>query len=955
MPTKKLFLLDAFALIYRAHFAFVKTPRISSKGLNTSAIFGFTNTLLEVLKNEKPTHIGVAFDTPKPTFRHIQFEAYKAQREKQPEDITLSIPYIKEMLRGMNIPILEMDGFEADDVIGTLAKKAARQDFEVYMMTPDKDYGQLVENHIFLYKPAAMGKGTEIHGIQQVLDRWNIKEISQVVDMLGLMGDAVDNIPGIPGVGEKTAQKLIEEFGSIENIIANADKLIGKVKERVIEHSNKAILSKDLATIDIHVPIEFDEDSLLLSQPNVALLSPLLDELEFRTLRRKILGETDPQVDSLIQKPANTRQKVASNDTSQLSLFGSGEIRNQKSEIKTETSNALNIQHSTFNTQHSTLNSSLHQYHLIDTPELRQSLAYYLSLQDELCFDTETTSLDSLEAELVGLAFAYKKGEAFYVPVPADQAEAQQIVNDFKAVLGNESIIKIGQNLKYDLAIMLNYGVEVRGQLYDTMIAHYLLEPEKRHNMDVLANNYLNYEPVSIETLIGKKSVKQGNMRDVAIEKVVDYAAEDADVTLQLKEKLNPILIQNEAQKLFEGVEMPLVRVLLDVEREGVRLDLNVLSEMSAVLENDVRAVEKEIFELAGETFNIGSPKQLGIVLFDKLQLIKKPKKTATGQYATGEDILSELESEHEIARKILDYRELQKLKSTYVDALPLLINTRTGRIHTSFNQAVTSTGRLSSTNPNLQNIPIRTARGREIRKAFVPRNDEFLILSADYSQIELRIMAAFSQDATMLEAFNNGLDIHASTASKVFKVALSDVSSDMRRKAKMVNFGIIYGISAFGLAQRLGIPRGEAAEIIKSYFQEFPAVKTYMDQVITDARERKYVETVLGRRRYLADIDSMNHTTRGFAERNAINAPIQGSAADMIKVAMINIHQFIKTQNLRSRMILQVHDELVFDVHKDEVELLTQKVNELMVNAIPLAVQMETGIGIGANWLEAH
>ncbi len=947
-------MLDAFALIYRAHFAFAKTPRVSSKGLNTSAIFGFTNTLLEVLKNEKPTHIGVAFDTPKPTFRHIQFEAYKAQREKQPEDITLSIPYIKTMLRGMNIPILEMDGFEADDVIGTLAKKAARQDFEVYMMTPDKDYGQLVEEHIFLYKPAAMGKGTEVHGIQQVLDRWNIKEISQVVDMLGLMGDAVDNIPGIPGVGEKTAQKLIEEFGSIENIIANVDKLVGKVKEKVAEHSEKAILSKDLATIDINVPIEFDEMALILAQPNAEILSPLLDELEFRTLRRKILGETEQAVDSLIQKPTATRQKPA--DQSQLSLFGSTEIRNQKSEIEPQPSNLA--QHSTLNTQHSSLNTiatTLHQYHLIDTPELRQSLAQYLSLQDEFCFDTETTSLDSLEAELVGLAFAYKKGEAFYVPVPANQAEAQAIVDDFRQVLENENIVKIGQNLKYDLAIMLNYDTEVKGTLYDTMIAHYLLEPEKRHNMDALANNYLNYEPVSIETLIGKKGVKQGNMRDVAIEKVVDYAAEDADITLQLKEKLNPILIQNEAQKLFEDVEMPLVRVLMDIEHEGVKLDVNVLADMSAVLENDVRAIEKEIFELAGETFNIGSPKQLGIVLFDKLKLVKKPKTTATGQYATGEDILSELEAEHEIARKILDYRELQKLKSTYVDALPLLINARTGRIHTSFNQAVTSTGRLSSTNPNLQNIPIRTVRGREIRKAFVPRNDDFLILSADYSQIELRIMAAFSQDATMLEAFNNSLDIHASTASKVFKVELSEVSSDMRRKAKMVNFGIIYGISAFGLAQRLGIGRGEASEIIKSYFIEFPAVKTYMDQVITDARERKYVETVLGRRRYLADIDSMNQTTRGFAERNAINAPIQGSAADMIKVAMINIHEFIKTQNLRSRMILQVHDELVFDVHKDEVEILKNKVNELMTNAIPLAVKMETGIGIGANWLEAH
>lgn len=943
-PEKKLFLLDAFALIYRAHFAFVKNPRISSKGLNTSAIFGFANTLLEVLKDEKPTHLGVAFDTPKPTFRHVQFEAYKAQRQEQPEDITTAVPYVKQLLKAMCIPILEMEGYEADDVVGTLAKKAAREGFEVFMMTPDKDYGQLVEEHVYLYKPAISGKGVEIMGPKEVCERWGISDISQVVDMLGLQGDASDNIPGIPGVGEKTAQKLVAEFGSIENLIVNTDKLAGKLKEKVIEGKDLAVLSKQLATIDINVPIAFEEEDLRMCEPNRELLSSLLDELEFKTLKKRLLGETEAPV-----------AIPAANKTGQLNLFGEAptaapsvskpsEVTSVSTGVESETSN-----------ERRTVATTAHRYHLVNTPELRQSLAYYLSLQESFCFDTETTSVDAIDAELVGLAFAYRDGEAFYVPVPADRAEAQAIVEDFREVLENEKIEKIAQNLKYDMLILQNYGVEVRGPLYDTMLAHYLIEPDKRHNMDALANAYLNYEPVAIEALIGKKGPKQLTMRDVAIEKVVEYAAEDADITLQLKHKLQPLLIENQAEKLFKGVEVPLVPVLAAMEREGIRVDTNVLSEMSGVLEIDMKQVEQEIFGLAEEEFNIGSPKQLGVILFEKMKLVKNPKKTATGQYATGEDILSDLESEHEIARKILDYRELQKLKSTYVDALPQLINPSTGRIHTSFNQAVAATGRLSSTNPNLQNIPIRTPRGREIRKAFIPRNEDYVILSADYSQIELRIMAAFSQDATMLEAFNKGIDIHASTASKVFNVALEEVTSDMRRKAKMVNFGIIYGISAFGLAQRLGIARGEASEIIKAYFQEFPAVKSYMDMVINKAREQKYVETILGRRRYLADIDSQNQTTRGFAERNAINAPIQGSAADMIKIAMINIHDFLKREKLQSRMLLQVHDELVFDAHRDEIELLSHRVNELMVNAIPLPVKMETGIGKGLNWLEAH
>jgi DNA polymerase I len=943
-PTKKLFLLDAFALIYRAHFAFLKTPRITSKGLNTSAVFGFMNTLLEVLKNEKPTHIGVAFDTSKPTFRHEQYEAYKAQRQETPEDIRTATPIIKQILQAMNIPILQLDGFEADDVIGTLAKRAARADFEVFMMTPDKDYGQLVEEHIYLYKPAAMGKGVEIQGIQHILDRWQIKEIDQVVDMLGLQGDAVDNIPGIPGVGEKTAQKLIEEFGSIENLIVNADKLQGKLKEKVIEHADKAVLSKHLARIDINVPIDFEEEALKVSEVNRAELGPILDELEFRTMRQKLLGES-------AASPSPTPKK-ATKPSAQLDLFGSVASETPSSAADTIAQQPGVEIH---NTRLKTIDEVVKRYECIDTPELRQSLAHYLSLQESFCFDTETTSLDTLDAELVGLAFAYRTGEAFYVPVSADSAEAQAIVEDFRAVLENENIEKIGQNLKYDLSVLINYGINVGGPLYDTMLAHYLIEPDKRHNMDALARDYLQYDPISIEALIGKKGVKQVTMREADIAKVVEYAAEDADITLQLKHKLHPLLVEKQGEKLFRGVEMPLMPVLAAMEREGVNLEVAVLNEMSKTLEYEVKDVEKEIYQLAGEEFNIGSPKQLGVILFEKMKLIKNPKKTATGQYATGEDILSDLEIEHEIVRKILDYRELQKLKSTYVDALPALINKQTGRIHTSYNQAVAATGRLSSTNPNLQNIPIRTQRGREIRKAFIPRSSDFVILSADYSQIELRIMAAFSQDATMLEAFNNGLDIHASTASKVFKVGLEEVTSDMRRQAKMVNFGIIYGISAFGLAQRLGISRSEAAAIIKAYFEEFPAVKTFMDASIEKARQQGYVETILGRRRYLADINSANQTTRGFAERNAINAPIQGSAADMIKVAMINIDRYIKENNLRSRMILQVHDELVFDAHRDELEQLTKHVNTLMCEAIPLMVKMETGMGVGENWLEAH
>ena len=953
---KKLFLLDAMALIYRAHFAFQKTPRITSTGMNTSAVFGFANTLLEVISKEKPTHIGVAFDTPTPTFRHVQFEAYKAQRQAQPEDISIAIPYIKRLCAAMNIPMLIMPGYEADDVIGTIAKLAAREheDMEIFMMTPDKDYGQLVEERIFMYKPAYMGKGVEVLGVAEICERWGIDDVIKVIDILGLMGDASDNIPGIPGIGEKTAQKLIEEYGSVENLIANADKLKGKQQENVRNFAAQGILSKELATIMLSVPVDFHEESLRLTEVDKELLSPLLDELEFRTLRRRMLGEevSNDQL-SVSSKQVSTNAKKIVASSGQMDMFGSLIPEKQLDIFST---NDIAFE-SNIELLKSNIYTKIHQYHLINTPELRQSLIHFLSLQDAICFDTETTSVDAVEAELVGMSFAYRKGEGYYVPVPANPSEAQAIVDEFKPIFLNEKIEKIAQNIKYDLMVLTQFGVEVKGKTYDTMLAHYIIEPEKRHGMDILAEDFLNYTPVSIEEIIGKKGVKQGNMRDADIEKVKEYAAEDADITLQLRDKLHPILAQNpSAVRLFEDVEMPLTQVLCDIEMEGVKLDIDFLAAMSKVLEKDMLEVQTIIFGLAGQDFNINSPKQLGEILFDKLKLDPKAKKTKTGQYMTGEDILSKLELQnHEIARKILDFRELQKLKSTYVDALPQLISPKTGRIHTSFNQAVTATGRLSSTNPNLQNIPIRTVRGREIRKAFIPKNDDFLILSADYSQIELRIMAAFAKDESMIEAFNQGRDIHATTAAKVFNVSLDEVTSEMRRKAKTVNFGIIYGVSAFGLAAQIGVSRTEAKELIDNYWKEFPSIKKYMNDAVIIARDKGYVETILGRRRYLRDINSQNMVERGFAERNAVNAPIQGSAADMIKIAMIKVNDFIKQEKLQSRIILTVHDELVFDVHKSELELMKTKVNELMINAIPFPVKMETGMGVGLNWLEAH
>ncbi len=933
---KKLFLFDAMALIYRAHFAFAKTPRINSKGMNTSAVFGFTNTILEVIKKEKPDYLGVAFDTPVKTFRHIEFPDYKAQRDEQPEDITVAIPYVKKMVEALDIPLLILDGYEADDVIGTIAKKAVRAnpEIEVYMMTPDKDYGQLVEERIKMYKPAFMGKGVEIMGVKEVCEKWKIKEVDQVVDILGLMGDAVDNIPGIPGVGEKTAQKLIEEYGSIENLLENTQDLKGKLREKVEENREKGIMSKWLARIKIDVPVEYEENKLAYTPPIKEKIEPLLDELEFRTLKKRILGEDEEN---------NARIEGVKAKTGQMDLFSS-RSENSEEEIEESISEIKNLS----NTQHN--------YHLIQGENACKGLMNYLLRQEIVCFDTETTNLNAIDAELVGVSFSYRSGEGFYVPFPENQEEANSLIEIFRPFFEAENIIKVAQNIKYDMNVLANYGIEVKGKIYDTMLAHYLLEPDKRHNMDALSYAYLQYEPLSIEKLIGKKGANQGNMREVELDLIKEYATEDADITLQLKEPLDREL--NKIPKLLElleNVEMPLTRVLSKVESEGVNIDVNFLNAMSLELEKDAKLIEQKVYEIAGEEFNIASPKQLGEILFDKLKLDAKAKKTKTGQYQTGEEVLSKLEKDHEIASLILDFRELNKLKSTYVDALPKLISPKTGRIHTSFMQAVAVTGRLSSKDPNLQNIPIRTARGREIRKAFIPRNEDFKILAADYSQVELRIMAAFCQDESLLDAFNQGRDIHATTASKVFKVPLEEVDSEMRRKAKTVNFGIIYGVSAFGLAQQIGISRTEAKEIIDSYFQEFPKISQYMNDAIEKAREQGFVETILGRRRYLKDINAQNVVERGFAERNAINAPIQGSAADLIKLAMIQIQDFIEKENLKSRMILTVHDELVFDAHYSEIDLLKENISRIMANSLDIGVKLETSVGLGNNWLEAH
>ena len=950
---KKLFLLDGMALVYRAYFAFSQNPRITSYGFNTSAIFGYANTVLDIIKKEKPTHIGVSFDTSEPTARHIEYEAYKAHREEMPEDISKALPYIMRLTEAFKIPILIKPGFEADDIIGTLAKQAEKQGFDVYMMTPDKDFGQLVSEHIFIYKPARMGNDYEIMGIPEVLKRWEITDVKQVIDILGMWGDAVDGIPGIPGIGEKTAKLLVQKYGSMEGLYEHTHELKGKQKEKVEAFKEQAFLSKRLATIDLNVPIELEEEKLVFETADKEACEALFAELEFKTMAKRVFGGTEESgsFSGGTTQSAAKSQKPAAN--SGFDLFNQGNNESSAIEKREEELSEEEIP----STPKNNATTILHTYHLIDTPEKRATLIADLLQQPEVCFDSETTSLDELTAEVVGLSFAYKKGEAYYVPFPESREEAQVIMNEFKPLFENEQIVKIGQNIKYDLSILKNYGVALKGKWFDTMLAHYLIDADLRHGMDFLANNYLNYDPISIETLIGKKGKNQLNMRTVELEKIKEYAAEDADVTYQLKELFAPQLPERNAQKLFDEVEVPLINVLNDMEREGIRINAQFLNDYSVELAKEIGALEKRIHELAGVNFNIASPKQLGEVLFDHLKLDPKAKKTKTGQYQTGEDVLQGL-SEHEIARCILDVRQLQKLKSTYVDALPMLIHPKTGRVHTSFNQAVAATGRLSSTEPNLQNIPIKTAKGREIRKAFIPRNEEYVLMSADYSQIELRVIASIAKEENMIDAFKQGIDIHTATAAKVYNVDLSEVSSEQRRNAKAVNFGIIYGQSAFGLSQSLGIPRKEAAAIIEEYFKQYPRIKNYMSDSIHFAQEHGYVETILGRRRYLRDINSKNFTVRGFAERNAINAPIQGSAADMIKVAMLKVDAAIrdpKSEIHHSKMILQVHDELLFDVHKSEIEKMKVLVKTQMEAAMQLDVPIQSEVGVGDNWLEAH
>lgn len=902
--SKKLFLLDAYALIYRAHFAFTKTPRINSKGHNTSVPFGFTNTLLEVLQKQKPTHIGVAFDTSAPTFRDEIFEEYKATRQETPEDIRYGVPKVKEILKAFNIPVLEMDGYEADDIIGTLAQQAEKKGFEVYMMTPDKDFGQLVTDNIKLYKPAYMGNAVDVMGPQEVCARWDIEDVSQVIEMLGLQGDASDNIPGIPGFGPKTAATLLKKYKTIEGIIEHVAELKGKQKELVEQYGEQALLSKRLATIITDVPIKFDEKELEYNGPDEAALKPIFQELEFKTIINRVFG------DAAVAAPVAPK-------ASQLSMFGNATAE----EVTEEKTTPLTGENRTFSKE-------AVKYHSLTAKE-QKNLIHDLKKSTGFAWTLQT----SADKTVTGLGFSIKPNEAFFIPI-----ESEKQLQEFAEVFADSSKLKIGHNVKSALLAFREHGLSVTGPLFDTMIAHYLVEPESAHDMQTLTELYFGYH-------VMKDS--EGNL--------ADRLCEHADYALQLKQKLQPELEKRGHSSLMRDVEMPLVQVLASMEYEGVTLDEDVLNKMSDDLKKDSELVQAEIFKLAGQEFNINSPKQLGEILFEKMKLGDKPKKTKTGQYATGEDVLLKLANESEIARKILDYREYEKLRSTYVDALPRLIDKRDGRIHTDYRQAVAATGRLSSNNPNLQNIPIRTEKGRQIRKAFIPRDKNFVFMSADYSQIELRIAASFAKDEIMIEAFKNKRDIHTTTAAKVFKVPVEQVTPDMRRKAKEVNFGILYGSTAFGLSQNLNISRSEAAEIINAYFEEFPAIKRYMDNSILDAREKEYVETILGRRRYLRDINSRNITTRGFAERNAINAPIQGSAADIIKIAMVNIHRWMEKENLKSRMIMQVHDELVFDVHKDEVDVLKEQVTRLMKSAVRLEVPMEVEVGVGKNWLEAH
>jgi len=963
---KRLFLLDAFALIFRAYYALINSPRITTKGRNTNAQFGFTNALVDLINNQKPSHMAVCFDTSAPTERHTDFADYKANRQEAPEDLTSAIPDIKAIVRGFNIPIMELDGYEADDVIGTLSKQAAAAGYEVFMVTPDKDYGQLVSEKIKIYKPPYQGGLAEILGPKEVCEKWNIKDVAQVIDILGLMGDAVDNIPGIKGVGEKTAAKLLAEFGTLENVIASADTIKGALGEKVRAGKDLAILSKKLATIITEVPVEFHEEDFKLKDWDKAGLNEVFNQLEFKTLSKRILGEaatgggyTPPEgvqtdlfgnaVKPVAQKkkgPATDRLEAASTQ------LEAAVERGEESDLPREEGEG-----SSFPVGGKNIHNTPHTYTSVVGEDAIKVLVEKLLQQKELCFDTETTGLDANDAELVGMSFSIQPGEAWFVPCSKDQEETKKTLELFRPLWDKPDIVWIGQNLKYDLLILKWYGIEPKGEIFDTMLAHYVIEPEGKRGMDLLSAKYLGYEPVHIEELIGKKGKGQSNMRDVALEKITDYAAEDADITLQLKHSFFPELQKKEVEKVFYEVENPLVKVLTNMEFEGIRVDMEFLKEYSKELEREARLAEEKVYEQAGERFNLASPKQLGEVLFERMQLDPKAKKTKTGQYATGEDVLLKLANKHQIVDDILAFRELTKLKSTYVDALPEMINRKTGRVHTSYAQAVAVTGRLSSNNPNLQNIPIRTERGREIRKAFVPRNEEYLLLSADYSQIELRIVAAISGDPNMCAAFREGKDIHTATAAKVFNVEEKDVTKEMRYKAKSVNFGIIYGQGAFGLADNLGISRSEAKEIIDNYKKQFANIQKYMDDTINLARENGYVETLMGRKRWLKDINSANFTIRGFAERNAINSPIQGTAADMIKLAMIKVHAEFQKAGLKSKMLLQVHDELVFDAHKTEIEIIKPIITRCMQTALllPEEVPAIAEMGTGINWLEAH
>ena len=937
---KRLFLLDAYALIFRGYYAFIKNPRINSKGMDTSAIMGFMNSLLDVIKREKPDHLAVAFDKGGSQVRTEMYQEYKANRDETPEAIRIAVPYIQAILKAMHIPVIEKEGFEADDIIGTLAKQAEKEGFQTFMVTPDKDFAQLVSENIFMYRPARMGNGIEIWGIPEVQAKFEVESPLQVIDYLGMMGDAADNIPGLPGVGDKTAKKFLKEFGSMERLFENLDGMKGKLKEKIEANKDLGLLSKTLATILLDVPVTFNAEDYELSQPDLHEVQKIFGELEFRRLSDSLNKIFNPD-DTTSKTEITVKKEVsASKQLQQFDLFhtpGSGSVEITES------------------TARKNLKTRPHWYQLVDHPMGMELLLKHLLQQQTVCFDTETTSLNALEAELVGIAFSWESGKGYYLALPAEREKTLSILEPFRVFFEHNTIEKVGHNLKYDLKILRNYDIQVSGPLFDTMVAHYLINPDMRHNMDILAETYLNYSPLSITELIGKKGKNQGSMRDVALPEQTEYAVEDADITLQLKNHFEKELANANNLKLFHEVELPLVEVLTAMECEGINLDAAFLKNLSVDLAQDIDRLETMIYETAGETFNLASPKQLGEMLFDKLQLVSKPKKTKTGQYSTAEDVLSYLAKDHEIIAWILEWRSLQKLQNTYVESLPKEVNTKTGRVHTIYNQAVAATGRLSSNNPNLQNIPIRTERGQQVRKAFIPRDTDHVMMAADYSQIELRIIAALSQDPGMIEAFRNGEDIHRATAAKVFGVAPEVVSRKQRSHAKTVNFGIIYGVSAFGLSQQTDLSRGEAKELIDTYYATYPKLRAYIHDQIEFAREKGYVETVLGRRRYLNNINSQNAVVRGGAERNAVNAPIQGSAADIIKLAMIEIHKKIQSEGWKSRMLLQVHDELVFDVPKTELDAFTEMVKTTMEEAYTLAVPLVVDVGVGQNWLEAH